>query len=223
VLAVASISIAVTSQNVVGYNKKSTDAGDLNLIGVPFNGTAANGVSNLFPNVPVGTKVYVYDGGYTIEELKIITGPPPTFIKSTNWTPNISVIDSTVGMWLSIPDGGGTETSIFSGEVADEDIDISIVPGLNLIHYPFPATVLFEDTELADNPTVGDKVYKWDVVSQGYSTINEYKIVTGPPPTFIKSTNWTVGGMTLDLGDAVWYLSEDMVTNTVTLAAPYTL
>jgi hypothetical protein len=223
VLAVASISIAVTSQNVVGYNKKSTDAGELNMLGVPFNGTSSQAITNLFPDVPVGTRVYVFDDGYTIEELKIIPGPPPTFIDTTNWLPGTVTIDSTVGFWLEIPSGGGTETSIFSGEVADEDIDISIVPGLNLIHYPYPATVLLVDTALGQNPVVGDRVYKWDNAAQGYTEINEYKIIPGPPPTFIDTTNWFDTGMTLELGDAIWYQSEDTVTNVLTLTAPYTL
>jgi hypothetical protein len=223
VLAVASISIAVTSQNVVGYNKKSTDAGEYNLLGIPFNGTSSQAVTNLFPGVEVGTRVYVYDGTYTIEEYKIIPGPPPTFIDTTNWVPGTTTIDSTVGFWLAPPTGGSTANSTFVGEVADEDIDISLAPGLNLIHYPYPATVLLTDTELGQNPTLGDKVYKWSNASQGYSTINEYKIIPGPPPLFIDTTNWADTAMTFDLGDAVWYESQDAVTNVVTLSAPYTL
>jgi hypothetical protein len=219
------VSAQVYSQNVVGYAKVVSPGNGLNMLGAPFLGTNAVDVTTLIGNnVPVGTKIYVYsDGAYSsILEYKVITGPPPAFTQTTNWNGSATV-DGTTGFWLSLPAGASDNTTVFSGEVPQGDMNITIYPGLNMINYPYPASVLWTNTAFAQNPTVGDKVYTWDANSQSYDVINEYKIFTGPPPAFAQTTNWQDQALSLKIGKGIWYSSASVTTNVVTVSQPYTL
>lgn len=213
----------VTSANVVGYAKKSTPDAGLNIQGNPFLGTNTVEVTSLYGDtLPVGSKLYIYSGGAysSILEYQVSQGPPPGFVKSTNWNGS-AIIDGTTGYWLELPSGSGALENIFSGEVPYGDLDITLEPGLNMINYPYPADMVFTNTALGQNPVVGDKVYTWSTDLQTYSVINEYQISQGPPPLFIKSTNWADKGMILRIAEGVWYESADSVTTVISESQPY--
>ena len=82
----------VTSANIVGYNKIATVNGDLVLAGVPFNGVSNTVSEILGDTLPMGTKVFTFNGAsydsvYYGEVKESQGGFPPTFVVvGTNWT-----------------------------------------------------------------------------------------------------------------------------------------
>jgi Mlc titration factor MtfA (ptsG expression regulator) len=215
----------VSSANVVGYVKLDTPAEALSIQGVPFLGTNEVAITELFGDtLPLDSQLLVFkNGSYQIETYREIIGPPPTFIVTTNWSPNTTVIDGSQGFWVKLPTGSSNTTNIFSGDVVDEEQTITIRPGFNLIHYPYSAGVAWTNTALSQNPTLNDRILVWDTVGQTYATISQYREIIGPPPTFIVTTNWSNVDVDLELGAGFWYESQAATTNVIVETQPYTL
>lgn len=218
------VSAQVYSQNIVGYVKKTAPQNGLAIQGVPFLGTNSVSVSELFSDtLPLNSKIYVYGaGGYSIEQYAEENSGPPFFNISTNWSPDTTTIDGTAGFWIQLPAGADKE-NVYAGEVPVDDMSISILPGLNLITYPFPASVEWTNTALSANASLGDKVYVWDAEGQTYSIINQYSEENSGPPFFNISTNWTDTSMSIDMANGFWYESQLVTTNIVVEPVPYSL
>lgn len=227
-IGISAFAQSVSSANVVGYVRKDTPAEALSIQGVPFLGTNTATVAELFgSSMPLGTKIYVYDeGDYSaIETYSVVgSGIPPNITYTTNWTPGTASIDGTTGFWVSLPAGSSATTNLFSGDVVNEFVSITIKPGLNLIAIPYSSDTIWTNTALAQSAVIGDKVYAWDNATQEYDVINQYSVVgSGIPPNITYTTNWTDTAMTLDIGEGFWYNSSAVTTNVVVEIQPYTL
>jgi hypothetical protein len=116
-----------------------------------------------------------------------------------------------VGFWGEAP---SPVESIVAGEVYMQDaVTNNLVPGLQLISYPYPVQVSISQMEL--NPTVGDKIYKY-VPGSGYGgNIATFQSV------FIGGTAWNVD-LTFDVGEGFWYESASAGTVQWVVNRPFT-
>jgi hypothetical protein len=95
----------------------------------------------------------------------------------------------------------------------DDSVTNNLVPGLQLISYPYPVQVSISQMEL--NPTVGDKIYKY-VPGSGYGgNIATFQSV------FIGGTAWNVD-LTFDVGEGFWYESASAGTVQWVVNRPFT-
>jgi hypothetical protein len=182
--------------------------------------------ATVFPNYPVGSKLYWYTGsGYAIEEVVEQIGPPPDFIVTTNWSPGTNTLVVGEGFWLKIPAAAPqpSYTASLMGEVPGAltipSNTVALPPGLSLVGYSYPVDVLWTSTTAAAQAKLGDKVYVW--TGSGYS-INELVEQIGPPPDFPVTTNWNVPGMTINAGQGMWYKNTGAQTNLWLQTKPYT-
>jgi hypothetical protein len=216
---------AVYSANIVGFTKMSLEKGSRTIVGIPFNNGADQVASDVFgADLPVGSKIYVKPKGeaYAIEEYSVTVGAPPTFTATTNWNPNTTSLTAGMGFWVEIPDDAQEESYdvVLSGNVASESDLVAISEGVNLISYPYPVSMTWTNTALAQAATVGDKLYSWN--GAGYE-INEYSVTVGPPPTFTSTTNWSNPSLILDISKGFWYTTDDSTIVGVEEPLPYQL
>ena len=218
---------SVYSANVVGFVTVDIPRGGMVMLRNDF--VNQSGSSNVTPstlfgtNLPVNTAVYKWTTsgvpGYQISTYKRIVGPPPTFKATTNWTPDTITLERGGGFWLQIPTNApnASYSISISGEVpTDSQATVPVAEGLNMLAYMFPTEILWTNTTLAAKAKAGDAVYLWGGAS--YS-VNTLQAKTGPPPTFLKTTNWSIPTMKIPVGRSVWYMSAR--TNTWTEARPY--
>ncbi len=192
----------VTSVNIVGYNKVELNAG-LQINSVQFDiGTNVNPVTLYGDALPVGAVIYTYDGVYA-------SATYSEFFGSSFWS------DSTLNLeegshWLSMPEG--VSTNIIAGEVLlAETVTNSIVPGLQLIAWPYPTAVRVVD--LGYDATVGDVVWTYENgVGYASSTYSE----------FFGSFFWSDENLTVPIGSGFWYNSLSVTTNEWIVVRPFT-
>lgn len=189
----------VTSANMVGYNKGAHTG--FQIIATQFD-TGDNTPEGVFgAELPVGSKIYVFNGAYTISTFQ------PGFFGSPDFWDNALDIGQGVGYWVEVP--AGTHASITSGEVyAQDTVSTSIVAGFQLVSYPYP--VVRTVTQLGFSPTVGDKIYKFD----GAYTISTYQ------PGFFGSPDFWDNNFSIGVGEGFWY--ETVVPATWVAARPFT-
>jgi hypothetical protein len=197
----------VTSQNIVGYSKEANDSLQINA--AQFWVGAGNTTTEVYGDqLPVGSKVYVYvpGSGYGGN----IATYQSVFIGGTAWNLEQDLSPG-VGHWVETP---GAAPSITAGEVPlDDSVTNNLVPGLQLISYPYPVQVSISQMEL--NPTVGDKIYKY-VPGSGYGgNIATFQSV------FIGGTAWNVD-LTFDVGEGFWYESASAGTVQWVVNRPFT-
>ena len=164
----------VYSVNSVGYVNKSLPNAGFHLISNPLKVTA-NTLNDLFPvaGTPTYTKVYKWNGtGYDSSN----------FIAALGWFPNLT---------LSPGDGAfmqttGAQNLTFVGEVAqgvDSD-GVTLNPGFTLVSSKVPQAVDLSNATFGfPTPVTNDKVYRYDSVSQGYTSA-----------TFITGVGWNPAG-----------------------------
>jgi len=186
---------AVTSKNIVGYNKTVLKGG-LQLLGTSFIKTNATPETIFGDRLPVGSKVYRYNGEiYNIAEYIVGFG-------GVGWD-NSFDIGQGVAYWVDVPEG--TMTNLLSGEVETADaVTNTVATGLQLFAFPYPVEMKVKD--LGFTPTVGDHIYYYN--GSGYN-IAEYIVGFG-------GVGWD-NDFTIPVGYGFWYESHAS-SNTVWIA-----
>jgi len=182
----------VTSANVVGYSKASNVAG-LQIGSAQFN-TGDNTPEGLFGDqLPLGSKIYKYVPG-TGYAGNVSTYDTVLF-GGTAWTVSFD-LGPGVGYWV---ESAGAVPSIVAGQVPlDDSVTNNIVPGLQLMSYPYPVARTISQMNLT--PTLGDKIYKY-VPGTGYAG----NVATFDTVLF-GGTAWTLD-LTFEVGQGFWYES----------------
>ncbi len=204
----------VLSKNAVGYVKVAVPSSPnwglfLNNFN-PMNATSTTVSQIMSDQVPVGTKVYVWDlVGQTYRIATFLAG------KSGNtWTPDYEIAEG-AGFFAQAPATEATTNYpvFILGEVPDDSaIDVGLKEGFNLIGYMFPVDQPWTNMNLAKSADVGDKVYVWT----GYG----YDI-----GTFLagKSGNyWSNPNAVLSPGAAFFYSKTTAGGKTWSETKPYT-
>jgi hypothetical protein len=152
----------VYSVNAVGYVNKTLTNG-FNLISNPLNASPSNTVSTLFPNVPLGSRIFRYSGGtfpFTTfvtdddtglngwDQPNLTFNPGEGFFFQNNRPTNITV--TFVG---EVPQG----TALNNPLVAGFNLKASIVPQAGQL-----------DTVLQYPATAGDRVFKYNTTTRRY-------------------------------------------------------
>ena len=198
----------VTSANMVGYSKVSNVAG-LQIGSAQFLVGDSNTVTDVFGDqLPVGSKIYKFDpaNGYGGN----ISTYSAVFLGGTAWNVELELLPG-VGYWV---EAAADAETIISGEVPlDEIVTNNIVAGLQLMSYPYPVATSISQMQF--NPTVGDKVYKFDSAN-GYSgSISTYSDV------FLGGTAWDID-LTFEVGEGFWYESAAAGTVQWIVNRPFT-
>ena len=186
----------VVSRNAVGYVKIEAPKGEFAMLRndfLPVDGAEPTVVTVLGQQVPVNTKVYIWDpisSGYLIET-RVPFG--------SGWSPATNVLDTGRGFWLQVPATApsNTYTVFMMGEVPDrftQPTSTVQVAGstFSQIGYPYPVTMAWTNTALAAAGAVNDKVYFWNGAG--------YDIITKSP-----FGGWQPPDVEFQPGDAFWY------------------
>ena len=164
---IADAQTQVLSQNAVGYVKIEAGQGNLYLLRNDFesvDGEPMSIANVLDDQVPAGSQVILYDeaGQQYL---------PSIGRTAFGWAPAASnVLARGASFFLRIPDNS-PELSydlFIMGEVPDDDTPLSFVPGLNMAGVPFPASMEWLDTEIAEELPPGSQLILWDPVGQSY-------------------------------------------------------
>ena len=188
----------VSSVNVVGYNQISMPSNQLVLVALDFSNGTNNTVNGLFGGLPTGAAVTFWN---STSQTWV-----PLSKSRTGWgTGGTNVLSIGSGAFVLVP----FATNIYlSGDVPmTSTTTLSVVTGLKMISYPYPADMPFTNTALAKGAATGDGVSVWN---------------NGWTPYSKSRTGWgTATNIQLKVGQAVLYSS---VTNrTVNEVKPYTI
>lgn len=190
----------VTSVNAVGYIKINVEANKLKMIGTQFIDMNTNSptVKDVLGTngIPSGTKVYVYNSGYSSESFSF-----------GNWVPGTNVIDRTMGFWIKC---GTTTNFVLKGEVPAVNKAVLVKSGLQMISYPFPVGTYFTNTVVGKNAGAGDKAYFYET----NGTYSSYSFSFG---------SWVPSTLYLNPGDAIWYKSGASTNKILSETVPYSL
>lgn len=176
----------VTSANIVGYNKATTEAGFL-IKANQFSTTNQTPEGVFGSSLPVGSKIYTFDGSaYSISTYTA------GFFGAPDYWNNALDLGQGVGFWVET---AGVEEPIVSGEVyMDDSVTNSIAVGFQLISYPYPVERTVKT--LGFTPEIGDKVYKFSGGS--------YQISTYTAGFFGAPDDWN-NDFILEVGEGFWY------------------
>ena len=210
----------VTSENVVGYNKKATQAG-LQLLGMQFIGETNATPKTIFGDtLPVGSKVFLYEndgaggGGYVFATYVHPPMPPGA---ANKWDSE-PIIDLGKGFWVQLPLGVSSTNTIISGDVLMTTSKVAnVLEGLQLIANPYPYEIEIVDLDIT--PELGDKIFKYtnDGVGGGVYSFATYIHPPMPPGA---ANKWDDESLTIGVGQGFWYQSAKSGTNTLVWAKP---
>ncbi len=201
----------VLSRNAVGYVKADAlkdkfvmlthNFKDLN--GAPV--TATNLIGNQVPN---SSSIILWDPGAQAYRFETrVAGA---------WDPGTNPIPPGRGFWLRIPPSAASNTYrvYLMGEVPDKltlpTNVATIVPGFNMVGFPYPITIPFTSSVLAINGKNTDSAIFWDPTGQAYYFETR---VAGA---------WDPGTNVLQPGQGFWYRSTRTTNMTWTQSKPYT-
>jgi hypothetical protein len=216
----ASAIAEVTSANIVGYYKDtgapSGGASSLHISGYQFTETNATPETVFGSQLPLGTKVSTYNGGYQFstyeESVDYGTWPPTT---NVGWSADLD-LSGQAGFWVQNFDIS-QQVAVVAGEVELADsVTNSIEPGLQLVSYPYPVATTV--TNLGLNAAVGDKVYVYDSGYQISTYEESVDYGTWPPTT---NVGWSAD-YNIDVGEGFWVQSFQGVTNDWVVNRPFT-
>jgi hypothetical protein len=194
----------VLSRNAVGYVKVLAPRGGFTLVRNDFNALSGSLTpSNMFGNTtfPVGTRLYIWDNAGSTYNFEDLTSNGFTHVVA--WSPNANTLDPGRGFWISVPGGAASNsyTAFMMGEVPDRNTapttSVTILTGFNMFGYPYPADVLWTDTQLAKSAEVNDTLYTWN--GSGYS----FNTLTSNGFTHIKK--WDDTNQVLNVGQGYWF------------------
>ena len=183
----------VVSSNVVGYQKLSIPAGGYALLANPFTVVGSDGetfpINDMFSddvgqstagnNVTLGDTIEVWDPANQ-------TYFSPYFFSSrannkwaTSAAPRVATTESLTagdGFWYRNRGSSSFDITV-SGEVATNEVTITLSPGYTLVCNPFPADLPLNSDSIdwatagataGNNVTLGDTIEVWDSENQTY-------------------------------------------------------
>lgn len=190
-----------TSVNVVGFIAQSNTANRLYMLNVPLHAIGGDDSPRVIAdligtNVPNGTIIYLWTGTSYASE---------SFIAGA-WSPGTNLVRRCDGFWMRSE--LGTDV-IRAGEVPSaSNTVVQLVPGLQMIGYPYPVSCALTNMGLGNVAANGDIIFKWTGLSW-----NSASYFAGS-----WDTNYD-----FNPGDAFWYKRDSgaSVTNWV-INKPYT-
>lgn len=158
----------VTSVNAVGYITVTVPSNGYALTALNFEPVGTNDLTMgdlVGDQLPVGSVAYIW------------SIPQKTYLIETRtrsgWGTN--VVDRGAGFWLQLPGAVATTaqyTVRFLGEVPDSTVCATTttynITGIDAVGYAYPCDILWTNTSLAINGTVGDVIYLWDTAITNY-------------------------------------------------------
>jgi len=167
----------VYSLNVVGYINVTLTNG-FQLVSCPLVGSPDNTLNSILPatSVPTGTIVYTFNNGTGSYSSDTSTAPRGggANIWASGGTASLAVGQ---GAFVFLPGGPGTSTNVtFVGTVqqASGSTPTPIAAGFSIVSSQVPLSGGVTTT-LGYTPNVGDILYTFDPVAQGYSS---YSFIT---------------------------------------------
>ena len=206
----AADSNTASSVNIVGFNKIDCPRGKSVLVNSAFESIEGNTlytVDVLGTNLPPGTVVsYFVSTG--IPGYKKVDNYSEIDIDVYGWSSNVTYKGS-MGFWITVPPGAASSNYVvvLAGQVPLSQKTTNVVQnGYNLLGYPYTASVLWTDTELAKNALPGDVVSVFNPVS-GYKSYN-YSEVDIDVYSWGAATN-----LVITPGMGFWYVTATARTN----------
>jgi hypothetical protein len=188
VLAVASISIAVTSQNAVGYAKEGgPDAGKFEIISINVLGNGNTvGIQNAIKNtedlnattsLDSADQIFIWTGlGY--DQYGFFAGASNNYWMSagdvgwqkaanTGGPETNAVIARGDSVWFRTGTGGAVADLMSLGEVPnDGTYDVGLFEGFTLVAYPYSSTINLQDLSISNSTAstdldAADQIFVW--------------------------------------------------------------
>ncbi|MBN2164336.1 MAG: hypothetical protein JXR25_04560 [Pontiellaceae bacterium] len=206
------VSAQVTSANIVGYNKDVAPAMSFHIASCQFDGGAYDPNSVYGDSLPVGSKIYQFNGE-TYNITTYINDYDENFNPITTWYPN--TLDLSVGSYWVANNSASEQVAILSGEVdLSESVTNSISAGFQMLSYPYPVAI--SSANSMDLPAqVGDKIYIFNGSTYNISTyISDYD------ENFNPITTWYPDSIDLGVGQGFFYSSASAASWVV--ARPFT-
>lgn len=160
----SSVAQTVYSVNAVGYVNVTVKNNSFALLANPLN-QPTNSIAAVLPDVPKGTKVYA---------INKTSGQFDTFTKlpSGIWSGDATLAPG-VGFFVKAPNGTNDLSITFVGEVPQTTdttpLTITYPVGFSLVGSIVPQAGKLE-TDLGFTAANGDKVYRFDAATSGYTT-----------------------------------------------------
>jgi hypothetical protein len=221
-VASADTSTNVLSRNAVGYVKVEVGGGEIALLRNNFNtldGSTATPSSVYGDTLPLGTQIFYFNRETLNYDISTFEEglDPVTFLPVQQWSDD--TLDLSPGnSWWVRPSGLDPVDVIAMGEVpAVGSIDISVVPGLVMVSYPYPATINWVETELAQSAVLGDQVFFFDRDTGNYVTSTFEEGLD--PVTFLPVQKWSQEDIVVEPGVGFWYKAAD--GRTIAESRPY--
>lgn len=180
----------VLSRNAVGYVKINLQSNKLYLVSNPFvnlDGVGDPRLTNVFSAVPPGGRVDVWNENNTMYD---------TYQKSTRGTWSANALTATIkradGVFIRTPATNAPVDLFLMGEVPDKFTApsnfVARVPGITMVGLPYPVTIRFTNTVLAQQVPNGSIVAVWDTAANQY--VNYQKSTRG---------TWSANALNADL------------------------
>lgn len=138
-------------------------SGEMDLMTIPLNITGGNTVSNIFYDAPSGSEFYYWDN-----TLNVWNGGASG---SKGWASGLGdrVLLPGEGFFFK---PGSTYTVHLNGTPPDSPVTnmVSGYPDINVLGYPYPADILWTDTQLADQLSPGSVISFWDRTNYTFHT-----------------------------------------------------
>jgi hypothetical protein len=194
----------VLSRNAVGYVKQQYSAGfavganPFESLGHPMT------IPLVFANLPNLSRIHFWNGSSYQTFTKNFLGQWPAGAADVE-------LERGTAFWVQLPDAtAGSVEVVYMGEVpSDEEFEINLAPGFNFVSFPYPATVEWKDTALAQS-------------IPNLSRVHFY--VNGSYVTFTKNFlgNWPAGDIPVAPGQGFWVeLPSTASSADVDLSKPY--
>ena len=228
----------------MGYQKLSIPAGGYALLANPFTQVGSDGetfaINDMFANdsenstagnnSSLGDTIEVWDP--TIQGYSALY-----FFSSragSKWAagsaPRVATTDSMTagdGFWYRNR-GSSAYTLTVSGEVATNDVEVTLAPGYTLVCNPFPADLPLNGDSIdwatvgstaGNNSSLGDTIEIWDPTIQGYSALYFFSSRAG--------SKWAAGSSprvattdSIPAGAGFWYRNRGSSDIVITLKSP---
>ena len=217
----------VYSLNVVGFQKLAATSG-FTMVSTPFLRTpntlddvigsqlSGGKASSLGDNITMWNKTNQSYDTYWLRTDGVWRTLSGTFATNTSLTPD-------EGFWIRNRKSTG-QTVVVSGDVVeDSSITNCLVPGFNMVSYPFSTEIDINKSALTNGKSgkassLADNITVWDPAIQNYQT---YWLRTDRVWRTLSGTMAT--GVTVGSGRGFWYRSRNTVNFNWIEPRPYTL
>lgn len=198
----AASALGAVSSNVVGYTQVSLSKG-LNLVANTLDDTTGNHIADVFPYVPDGSTVYLFNGK-SFSSTQFLANSPGDPTQGGIWTADAIVAPGT-GFFI---DSSTAYAVTFVGQVNQGTLSTPVPSGLSILSSQVPQAAAIDALGLA--PGDGDQVFYY--ASTGYTS---YQFLANDPTNPAAGGIWTTGdgnAPQLGIGQAVFVSSSGKAT-----------